>query len=217
MNKTIRRRAIGAGSGFAVIAASSISPRGIVKLAREGQLTHSLWWYGLTAGFALVALLLEAFEVGRHTRHRGRVNSEIVRGIVGIACVDKQCPQLQSANKSIRETAMAVFYREIDIPSREVSFYQWAWYYSAVVWTWLALAALALALAADLAIATRDSTFRWIALALLVAAAVISFAIQQVWAGKTLRHARSQLLQIRPRLGGALAGASCENAQCPST
>lgn len=217
MNKEIRWRAAIGAVLFGVVAAVAISPEPIIDLLLDGEARKGLGWNALVAPFLVVTLLLEAFEIGRHTRHRALVNEEIATGVVRAVCSKSDCPQVTDPNDSVRDGAMAIFYREIDQPSREVAFYQWGWYYTSRLWLGLALLSLALAFALVWVVRTDEPIVRWVALAALAAAAVLSFAIEKLWEEKTLNHARMQVIQILPHVGTTLPGAACPEQNCPST
>jgi hypothetical protein len=114
---------------------------------------------------------------------------------------------------------MAKFYAAIDIPSREVAFHHWGWYYSAVVWSWLSAAAAVAAVAGSLAVGVHGDSarLRLSAIGLLLVFFVVTLGLRRIWSERTLGHARSQLIQIRGQLQGAFVGASCDEPGCPST
>ena len=112
---------------------------------------------------------------------------------------------------------MAIFYREIDSPSREVAFYQWGWYYTARLWMALAGLASLIALGGALSAPRDEPVIRWTSVAFLVLATLVSLLMSRFWAHKTLNHAHMQVIQIQPRLGNRLDGAECPDPACPAT
>jgi hypothetical protein len=217
MNKEIRWRAAVGAVVVAATAAVASSPGSWVDLLVDGRARNGLGWNVLIGPFLVGTFLLEALEVGRHPRHRARVNEQIARDVIRAVCSKPDCPQATEPNDSAREAAMAIFYREIDQPSREVAFYQWGWYYTSRLWLGLALLALTVALAVSFATSTDDAVIRWSAVAVLAGAALVSFAIAKLWEEKTLNQARMQVIQILPRVGTTLPGATCPERNCPAT
>jgi hypothetical protein len=105
MNKDVRWRTAVAGAVFAVVAALALSPDSVVALLRDKEVREGLWSHALVPFFVVLALLLEAFEVGRHSKHRGAVNDAIVQMIVKRICTNVACPQIVDPNDSVREAA----------------------------------------------------------------------------------------------------------------
>jgi hypothetical protein len=218
MNATIRRRVATGGAALAVIAALAIAPDSAISLIVDTKPTPGLWWAALTIPFVAIALLLEALDLGRHSKHRtDRIDNLIVRRVLGAVCSKGDCPMREEPNNSVRQSAVALFYKHIDTPSREVAFFQWAWYFTARMWTSFAVGALLVAIIASRFVETDARGLRWSAITLLAAAALTAFGITKIWERKTLSHVGLQLTQIGPNLGTKLEGATCPDPHCPAT
>jgi Flp pilus assembly protein TadB len=163
-----------------------------------------------------LAVILEGLDIGRQTRHRARVDREIVNRIVRVVCRNSSCPQLTEPNASIREAAKALFYQKIDRPSREVAFHHWGWYFFGLFASWQAVIILVIALPLALWFKADAVALRWIALVLLAISILLARLLVKTWERKTLNHAQLQLTQIASSLGQKFAGASCQEPGCPS-
>lgn len=217
MNVQIRWRTAGGAAVLVILTELAVGPETVISLIADGELKSRLGWGGLIALFGVVALLVEGLDVGRRTPHRARVNLEIARYVVSRICPLGTCPEKAEPNASIRDAALDIFYREIDEPSRRVAFSHWAWYYTSVYWLFLSAASLLVAVGYSIATPTDRPDIRWTSVAVIVLAVAYSLALNKTWRAKTMRHAQSQLRQIRPRLPERLTDADCRHPSCPST
>jgi hypothetical protein len=216
MNSAIRRNTAVGAIALTVVGAVSIAPDAAIKLVRDGEPTKKLWWILLTGSFGLLALLIEAFDFGRHTPHRRKINALITTTVIKKICTQEECPQKLRPLPSTQRVAMGIFYSKIDSPSRDVAFYQWGWYYTSIVWSMLSLAVLVSILATAAFVSTDRPWIRWAAAAVVAFAFLCSYLISRVWRQKTRSHAEMQLAQIAGQLGGRLEGAQCPREHCPS-
>lgn len=217
MNRDIRWRTTSAGAGFFALTAVAVAPEAVVDLLSEGEADTKLAWSLLVAVAAVLVVLLEGTDFGRDTRHRGRVNREIATSIIRGICPRSDCRETTDPNPAIRASAMGIFYSRIDVPSREVAFHQWGWYYTTIYWTALASFAFAFALTYVWFSPTEELLLRWGAIALLALAASGSWLLAGVWRDKTATHARMQVAQIAPTLPSSLPNVTCRHPTCPST
>jgi hypothetical protein len=217
MNAQIRWRTAGGAAVLVVLTELAIGPETVINLIAHGETESRLWWSVLIGAFGALALLVEGLDLGRQTPHRARLNLEIGRYVVSAVCPVQDCPEKVEPNDTIRHSALDVFYREIDAPSREVAFSQWAWYYTSVYWLFLSAGSLFVAFGYSVATSTDRPGIRWASVAAIAVAVAYSAALNRTWRAKTMRHAQSQLRQIRPRLPAQLTDAVCRNPDCPST
>lgn len=216
MNSAIRRNVAAGGGALAVMAAVVIAPEAATKLA-EGEPTKKLWWLLATGVLPVLALLLEGLDLVRGTKHRAAIDNLIVRTIVGRVCSDRQCPQINEPNESVRRVAMGIFYTKIDSPSRDVAFYEWGWYYTSLVWLAMSVGVSLFSFLALWFIPTHHPEIRWPGLTVLFVAILVSYMVGRTWRRKTRAHVQMQLAQIQSQLGTQLAGAECQHPACPST
>ena len=215
MNDRVRKRAAYWAVAMAALGLLAIAPDSVVRLL-HGDPTKQLWWSALVGGALAMMFLVEGFEIGRHSRHRSAINLLISQGVVRQVCTNLRCPQKDDPNESVRNTAMALFYKAIDAPSRQVAFHNWGWYYFSVLAMWMSLVALAIALV-GLRLPTQRGDLRALGYICLGGAAFMMWRLRLHWERKNELLVNSQLSQISGSLGSKLPTASCEELACPAT
>jgi hypothetical protein len=187
-----------------------------VQQVTKGELNGKAAWSGLIVVFGIVAMGLEALQLGRNTRHRNSISDKIAREVTRHGCASGECPQATSPSEGTRKAALALFYTLVDQPSREVSFRNWGWYYSGVVWLWIGWLGFIVAVAGSAAREAPGDHIRGLASLALVLCLVVALEVWSKWRDKNLPHLESQLIQIRTKLAGGLTGVSCPLDNCPS-
>jgi len=216
MNKGLALRlSIAAVIGMALVLLS-ISPSYVFNLSEqlvdEGSVLRLLL---ATVPIAVVWVATVLFRVGREPPHRGAVNAEIAKRLAEEMCSVEDCPQLEDPSPEFRDAAIALFYKKIDAPSREVAFEYWENYYLARG----ALQIMSVALGAALLVLvlfphSDELAVRMLFAAILALAVWASWNLEKTWKVKTLNHARQQVLQISDDLPDVMKGARCENLNC---
>jgi hypothetical protein len=217
MNSEIRWRGAGWGVGVTIAASVAIAPRAILDLLSEGNFTEKLWWSVLVGAFVIVALIVEGLGLGRKTKHRATLDAKIVNSVMSEVCRLPDCPQVENATPTAIRSVMGIFFAKIDASSREVAFYYWGWYYTALLWLWQSGIALAFAMIGVIRFPTDAVGLRILAILVLLASLLIAWLIRGNFARKTLDHAEQQLMQISGTLGHRLPNADCPAAACPCT
>src|SRR3712207_3977871 len=105
MNQAVRRNTLWWGLGTSGAAVVAVQPDLLPELV-DGEVTKKLWWLLLVALFSFMGLILDAGELGRHTRHRTRVTNEIATSLLGYACSNDRCPERDNPHVSIVNAAM---------------------------------------------------------------------------------------------------------------
>jgi hypothetical protein len=209
MNRDIRRRLSGWAAILTAVAVCAVLPE-TVDQAVAGRLEPKAAWFLLTGFFGVLAWIVEGFDIGRQTRHRREIDSQIVTDVIGAACPNPACPAVSTPGPQTREVALALFYELIDIPSREVAFRNWGWYYTSVQGTWIASIALACAFAGAALRPVDHEVYRGLAFICLVVALLGTALPEHTWIRKTRSHLSMQLVQVRPKISRQKVGADCQ-------